>query len=111
MVRWLQVTGASQVQRKGTLVCEEAHHPAGDRPLDGCLLPEVRDDFGKTPAVEGTSEHVLGAGVQAPLNDENLDPRARKKQCGRRSGWTRTHYDALELAAHVWPIRARRPYP
>ena len=91
--------GGLEDERRGGALAHDGEDPLGHRPLPGSALPEVGHQLLRGRAVgHHAAEHVLGPGVLAPLEQEDLGPGLGQTQRRAGAGRSRPDDDGVETA-------------
>ncbi|OPY92988.1 MAG: hypothetical protein A4E73_00557 [Syntrophaceae bacterium PtaU1.Bin231] len=88
---------AGVVEGEGAVAGHEGGPLADDGPLEGRLLPEAREEIADGVQIDAAAGDVLGAGVVAALQDDDLDPLAGQRPGRRKARQSRPHHDDVKL--------------
>ena len=92
---------AGVVEGDGAVPGHEGGPFADDGPLEGGLVPESREKVADGIQVETAAGDVLGAGVVASLEDDDLDAFAGQRICRRKAGQACPDDDDIEFLHSV----------
>ncbi len=95
---------AGVVEGEGAVAGHEGGPFADDGPLEGGLLPESREEVADGIQVDAAAGDVLGAGIVAALEDDDLDALCGQRVCRRQPSQSRPRDDDVEFLHRISPF-------